>query len=326
MTKYVVSGYIGFDNFGDEAIVSILSHYLKNNGAEKVTLISSNPLKTSKLYGVESVGMFDFLKPVMETDVLISGGGSLLQDVTSLKSLIYYLSIISTALFFRKKVVIFAQGFTPFRTKIGEMLTRFVLKKCDKISVRDANSQEILSKLGVNSKLVCDPVFSKSDLESVNNIKNESKKNKLVVQLRDFPTLSEDFLNKLADEIHHKFNGFDITLLSLQDSVDLKVLENFKNKLGCGKVLSGLNVNEITREIVEAEYLVGMRFHACLIGAKYGVKVLGINYDPKVENLAHCIGFPVIKLDGSDMAVSFDNLLKPLNYDVPVFEFDDLIC
>jgi polysaccharide pyruvyl transferase CsaB len=324
MTKYVVSGYIGFDNFGDEVIASILSNYLKNNGAEKVTLISSNPVKTSKLYGVDSVGMFDFLKPIMDADVLISGGGSLLQDVTSLKSLVYYLAIISTALFLRKRVVIFAQGFTPFRTKIGKMLTQFVLKKCDKISVRDVNSQEILSKLGLNSKLVCDPVFSTFDLGQRNGSKNEGKK--LIVQLRDFPTLTETFLSELAEKINYKFPDYDIELLSLQDSMDTKVLEKFRDKLNRGNLLTGLSVGEVIQKIAEAEFLVGMRFHACLIGAKYGVKVLGINYDPKVENLAHCIGFPVIKLDGSDMAAGFANLFKPVNYDAPVFEFDDLIC
>ena len=120
MTRYVVSGYIGFDNFGDEAIASVLTSNQKKIGAEKITLISSNPPKTSKLYGVESTGMFGFVKPIKDSDVLISGGGSLLQDVTSLKSLVYYLGIIMTALFFRKKVIIYAQGFTPFRTKIGK--------------------------------------------------------------------------------------------------------------------------------------------------------------------------------------------------------------
>ena len=94
MTKYVVSGYIGFDNFGDEAIANVLISHLKKNDAEKITVISSNPEKTSANYGVESVGMLKFLSAVKDSDVLISGGGSLLQDVTSLKSLIYYLGII----------------------------------------------------------------------------------------------------------------------------------------------------------------------------------------------------------------------------------------
>ena len=38
MKKALVSGYIGFDNFGDEAIASVLTSYLKNINAEKIPL------------------------------------------------------------------------------------------------------------------------------------------------------------------------------------------------------------------------------------------------------------------------------------------------
>ena len=129
MTKYVVSGYIGFDNFGDELIAKILVQKLKSLKAEKITLISSNPEVTKKLYDVESCSMFGFLKSLVETDILISGGGSLLQDATSLKSLIYYLGVIFCALIFRKKVIIFAQGIGPINSKIGRFLTKIILKK-----------------------------------------------------------------------------------------------------------------------------------------------------------------------------------------------------
>ena len=151
MTKYLVSGYIGFDNFGDEAIAKVLTTYLKSKGAEKITLLSSNPHKTERQYEVYSAHFLKFFKPILESDVLISGGGSLLQDITSLKSLIYYLAVIVVALVFNKKVIIFAQGFTPFRTKIGKIFTKFVLQYCDKIYVRDSKSQEILNDMRLNS-------------------------------------------------------------------------------------------------------------------------------------------------------------------------------
>lgn len=294
MTKYVVSGYIGFDNFGDEAIARVLTQNLKKNGAEKITLISSNPEKTAKLYDVDSVGMFGFIKPIMETDVLISGGGSLLQDVTSLKSLVYYLGIIMTALFFRKKVVIFAQGFTPFRTKIGKILTKFVLKKCHKITVRDKKSQKLLSGMGIDSILVADPVFG---IEVP-----QKEKRGIGLQLRSFPTLTDEFVEKLVNEIKTRFPDEEIKLISLQDSLDLPVLEKIE-----GKILKNLTVDEAIDEISSLKYLIAMRFHACLIGAKAGVNVVGINYDIKVETLAKTLGFPLIELNGEGLENSFEN-------------------
>lgn len=310
MTKYVVSGYIGFDNFGDEAIAGVLTKHLKEFGAEKITLISSNPEKTSRIYSVDSAGMFKFFKPVWESDVLISGGGSLLQDVTSLKSLIYYLGIIITALVLRKKVVIFAQGFTPFKTKIGKILTKFVLKKCHKISVRDSKSQELLREMGIEAKLVCDPVFGMKV--------PKREKQGIGLQLRSFQTLTEEFLEKLE----RKLDGKEIKLISLQDSIDLPVLEKFK-----GKLLKNLTVEEAIDEISGLEYLVGMRFHACLAAVKAGVKVLGINYDVKVENLAKQAGFPVLNMDGSNFDEAFEQLfmLDEKNYQIPQFSFEDIL-
>lgn len=313
MTKYVVSGYIGFDNFGDEAIAGVLTENLKKNGAEKITLISSNPLKTSKLYGVNSVGMFGFLKPIMKTDVLISGGGSLLQDVTSLKSLIYYLGIIITALFFRKKVIIFAQGFTPFRTKLGKLLTKFVLKKCYKITVRDKESQKLLNEIGIESTLTCDPVFG-VNIPPV-------EKHGVGLQLRSFPTLTDEFLEKLISEIKLRFPDQELKLISLQDNIDLPVLEKFE-----GKIFKNLTVEEAIKEISSLEYLIGMRFHACLIAAKAGVKVLGINYDKKVETLAHEVGFPLVNLDDEDLSDGFKKIdkLNPNEYNIPEFSISNL--
>ena len=322
MTKYVVSGYIGFDNFGDEAIAQVLTNKLKDMGAEKITVISSNPQKTTELYGVSSVKMLKFLPSIVKSDVLISGGGSLLQDITSLKSLIYYLGVILSALLFGKKVYIFAQGFTPFRTDLGKFLTKHLLKPCHKITVRDIKSQELLKDMGIDSELVSDPVFGLKIPESV-------ERSGVGIQLRKFPKLNKDFMNSLADEIVQKFPDKEIKLISLQDSLDFRILETFSHILDSkgvqAKIFKGLSVEEAVEEISKLEYLISMRFHSCLVGAKAGVKVLGINYDIKVQNLAKMIGFPIVNLD-KNVSSRFDKLLStnPQDYSVPSFEFPDL--
>lgn len=321
MTKYVISGYIGFDNFGDEAIAGCLTEHLKQLGAEKITVISANPGKTSRLFGVNSVKFLDFIRPIMESDVLISGGGSLLQDITSLKSLIYYLSVIMTAIVSGKKVFIFAQGFTPFRTKIGEILTKFVLKHCYKITVRDKNSQIMLDKMGIHSEIISDPVFSI-------NI-NPCEKHGLGVQIRSFKTLNEDFVESLAKEIAYNFKETEVKLFSLQDNIDLPAVEKLAELLaGYGvtsKIYKNMSVFEVISEISGLEYLIGMRFHADIIGVKSYTKVLGINYDIKVKSLAEEVGFPYINMIGCEAAEGIKKLLKvnPEEYNLPEFKFPD---
>ena len=307
MTKYVVSGYIGFDNFGDEAIAHVLVDKLKAKGAEKITLISSNPEKTSGLYGVNSVSMLKFVDAIKETDVLVSGGGSLLQDVTSFKSLLYYLGVIYCALFFGKKVEIFRQGIGPINSKVGQILTRFALKHASRVSVRDKKSQELLKSWGIEAELLNDPIF---DLD----LPKKNKKGVVGVQLRNYPTLNEAFLNALADEIVKRFPDKKIQLLSFQDSIDLAICEKFARILGKKglnnvEVLKGLSVNDVFEKISDLEFLIGMRFHANVVAIKSGVKALAINYDVKVKKLAEEYNLPLVELKQRDFSKEFDALV-----------------
>ena len=163
--KVVISGYYGANNFGDEAILETIVQRLKKYDAD-IIVFSTNPQKTSQIHKVNAVNSFDLFDVfinIIKSDVLISGGGSLLQDVTSLKSLFYYLFVLITAQIFGKNTLIFAQGIGPIKNKFGEILTKFVLKKCNAITVRDDKSLFLLRSWCLNNtQLVCDPLF---DLE-----------------------------------------------------------------------------------------------------------------------------------------------------------------
>jgi polysaccharide pyruvyl transferase WcaK-like protein len=71
------------------------------------------------------------------------------------------------------------------------------------------------------------------------------------------------------------------------------------------EIYQNLSIDNTIEEISKLEYLIGMRFHANLVAAKSGVKVLGINYDVKVMNLAKYVGFPIINLNDDDFNSKF---------------------
>lgn len=298
MAKYVISGYIGFDNFGDEAIARVLTNNLKSQKAEKITLISSNPEKTKRIHKVDACGMLNFYEALKESDILISGGGSLLQDVTSFKSLIYYLGVIAIALFLKKEVIIFSQGIGPINSKLGQILTKFILKRCTKISVRDKKSQTLLKSWGIDSILVEDPIFF---LE----LPQKNQKGIVGIQLRSCPALTEGFLKILARNVvkHYPNKGFQV--LSFQDSIDIDVCNKFATFLkqegaNAIQVVSQLSIDDAIESISNLEYLIAMRFHANVVGIKSGVKTIAINYDPKVEKLAEQYNIPLIELMQGD--------------------------
>ena len=162
MKKVLVSGYIGFNNFGDEAIFLALSTHLKQLGYE-ISVLCNNKKEVKKKYNVKTYNYkkpAQILKAIMNCDILISGGGSLLQNKTSNLSLFYYLFIILIAKLFFKKTIIFAQGIEPIKGKVQTLITKNILKTTDFISVRDKNSFILLKNLGLSPMLVSYPVYS----------------------------------------------------------------------------------------------------------------------------------------------------------------------
>ena len=307
--RFVLSGYFGFKNCGDEAILSVLVKKLQNDG-HRITIISSDPQYTKKQFKhIRSVYTFkfqDIIGAIAKSNVLVSGGGSLLQDVTSIKSLIYYLLVISIGLFLRKKVIIFAQGIGPIRSKFGQFLTKNILKHCDYVSVRDEKSLQLLNSWGINADLLCDPIFStQTDCSKKNNI--------LAVQLRDFKTMNDDFIDRLAQKVVQDFSDIEVEIYSFQDAIDKNICEKFEKALKMLRpelkttLYTGLSNDEIIQKLAKAQYLIAMRFHAIIIGLVSRVKVLSINYDIKVEKISKEFNIPMIELNKS-FANQFEEL------------------
>ena len=331
MDKVLISGYYGFGNFGDEAILSILCSHLKSLNILP-TILSVNPDLTSKNNDVRSVGSFNIksvISEIFKTDILISGGGSLLQDVTSLKSLIYYSFIIFLALILRKKVIIFAQGIGPLNNFISRFIVFNLLRHCTIVSVRDNKSLELLQNHGIKAFRVNDPIFSLPI--------NEIEKSQAVgIQLRSFPSLSEEFLDNLAKNTAENFKDKKIELLSLQDTLDISTLKIFQNKLlkyGVNaELISNLDRDEIIKKIASFDILIGMRFHAILVALKSNVKTLAINYDEKVEKLANEFNLPMLNLNKSqnynEIFAKFINTTQNHTKSFPTFdwtEFDKIL-
>lgn len=315
--KVVVSGYIGFDNFGDESILNVLLDNLKRQSTD-ITVITANPKKTKLIHGVKTCktfALFSILMALLRTDILVSGGGSLLQDKTSIKSLFYYLFIIFCAKLFGKKVIIFAQGIGPVNCPIARFLTKYTLKNCDYLSVRDEKSLFLLRGWGICADLQPDPVFN---LE----IPAYTPHGKVGIQLRSWKYLSEEFLNKLADEVIKNFSDREILIFSFQDALDYNLCKEFQTKLTIRAPYIKTNVvkndfpHNITENFKTLEYLIGMRFHACLLALKFGIKTLAINYDEKVEKLAKSANLPIANLDKPDLLGNLFEELKSLKTSV----------
>ncbi len=298
----VISGYYGFDNSGDDSILhAIIQEFKTLYPSIRIVVLSKKPEETSKLYGVDSINRLDFIRilnRIRHTKLLISGGGSLIQDVTSTKSLLYYLSIIHIGEMFKKKVMLYANGIGPIKNKGNYKRIAEVLNRVDLITLREPSSAEELKTYGVTEpkvKITADPAFNlfsaddgeiKEILSKVGLSENSTY---CVIALRPWKTMASDFavqLASVADYIKDKHN-VEPVFVKMQPVRDTAITEStvktMKNKSYI--IEESLSPSQMLGLIKNAELTIGMRLHTLIYATKCKTPAIGIVYDPKVDSL-----------------------------------------
>lgn len=313
MKKVLVSGYIGFNNFGDEAIFYALSKHLKELGYS-VSALCNNCDEVKEKYQVKTFyykKIFEILNAIFSNDILISGGGSLLQNKTSNFSLFYYLLIIFFAKLCFKKVIIFAQGIEPIIGKIPERITMGILKCVDFISVRDEKSKKYLRQFNIESTLVSDPAYSLVQKENV----SEDKKG-LVVQLRSFKGINQEFIQNLAQAIS-QLNHNKINVFSFQDDIDEKVCLEFIEELRkYGVIANYINAKspQETIDIINnSKYVISTRLHGLIISSALKSHTFALSYDEKIKTLCFELGIEQIDIFNYKKEEMFEKLKNFFN-------------
>lgn len=295
----VMSGYYGFNNTGDEAIMIAMHKNIQEMGENyHITVLSNNPTGTREKYGIEAVyrfGVLDVLRAIRSCDVLLSGGGSLLQDSTSTRSLMYYLSITIAAKLMGKRVMLYANGIGPVLGKRNRRLVKQVVNRADLITLREENSYEELLSMGVNPKkcfVTADPVFTMDSIpkeEARQLLENEGipmDKPLVVVSVRNWKEMDR-FIERFAslcDTIVKKHDR-TIVFLAMQMPNDITVSEKVRKKMKQDAYILQNNYSpyEIMGVISLADFILSMRLHTLIFAARQRVPLVGFIYDPKIE-------------------------------------------
>ena len=152
MAKVLISGYYGFSNAGDEAMLTAIVDSLKREAPDTViTVISGHPRSTCALHDVKSIGRFDFpaiLRAMAGTDLLFIGRRQPAPERNEPFQSLYYLSIIALGVIMRKKGDALCPGNRSDQGLFSRFLTRFVCRHADLITVRDDGSLDDLCEMG----------------------------------------------------------------------------------------------------------------------------------------------------------------------------------
>lgn len=311
MNKILISGYYGFNNLGDEAILETIIHRIRHAiPASDIRVLSATPERTSENYGVKACNRKQFtsvMKALMDCDVLISGGGSLLQDVTSKLSIKYYLAIILMAKLLGKRVMVYSQGIGPINKESNRILTKWILSLVDCITVREENSKEDLLALGLRGKKIgvtADPVI---DLEPVNtslgasclqeaNETYEASKKTVGFALRSKDFQTEEAYTQLKETIDQLLQSYQLAFIPFHYNEDLVILRRLEADYGKRIVVvtKRYHTTEILAMMGCFEVLIGVRLHSLIFAAVQNTLPIGISYDPKIDYFMQTLGMGVL--------------------------------
>ena len=303
--RIVISGYYGCGNTGDEAVLAgILESFKQKRVTAQFTVLSADPKDTQKRHNIRAVDRMrlpGLIAELRKCDLLISGGGSLLQDTTSLRSLLYYLAVPWLARQLGRKVMFYAQGIGPLQSSFSRRITAKLANRVQFITVRDDESAQLLRDIGVHIPTVettADPAFAITPLSSdrtqdlLTRLQNAGNGPLLGLALRpwiDGPDSAE--WTGIAAELAERTGGH-LVLIPMQPPGDTLLGQEIASALGDRATLitSEFSPSEMLDIIRKLDVLVAMRLHALIFGARMGIPLVALDYDPKVTGLMHRLG------------------------------------
>lgn len=274
-------GYYGFGNLGDELLCQHYRAVLREAlpDSERWILTAGEPRPDADP-GEIWVNRWDLRKLFYAThpgDLWVAGGGTILQNDTSQRSLIYYLALLALAHRRGAKIVLLAQGFGPFKGRWAPIALRKCLKWASVIETRDNLSYQEMVTLGSCSvRSGVDPLWS----TKFSNY--PSSGNELLMILRAEDADNVRFLFEWSAKYWSKtrcvvFQPKDKAVLFQANGCPVKTIKNQEELLsafeGVGAVVSS-------------------RLHGIVFSALLGVPAVGIRQDPKVIACCERLGFP----------------------------------
>jgi len=300
----VISGYYGYNNSGDDIILqSIVQNLQAHRENLSLTVLSLNPKETRAQFGVNAIHRFNFFsvyRVLRKTGLLITGGGNLIQDETSTKSLIYYLFVINTARRLGAKNMFYAKGIGPVYRPINVNRARRALNQVDLITLREPESLEALSQIGVRGPEVhvtADAAFALPPVSDDNETLAKLGINKpfFAINLRSWqhnPPGLEEQVAAFADHVVETY-GYQAVFVPMRVDQDADISYRIMALMKQQSIFiepAPQDFNQARAIMGAADFALAMRLHALIYAMGKGVPSIGLVYSPKIRQFMESVG------------------------------------
>lgn len=305
----ILCGAYGQNNAGDEAVLkAMLAEFRSIDPDMPLWVMTRKPKETRQSCRVGAIFTFNvpaFCHRMRKCQLYANGGGSLIQDVTSHRSLWFYLFTLSAAKRLGCKVMMYGCGIGPIRSPRNRKRTaKIINKSVDVITLRDQASQKELESLGVTHpriELAADPAVTlppapaeeaEAILEQAGLRPREGQRY-LGVTVRPWPGF-EDKLPAFAQAIDYAYekHGLLPVFIPIESRMDDSAARQAAAllKKAPAAILPACASSELAIALsARMDVALSMRLHALIFAAARGVPLVGVVYDPKVSAFLDCV-------------------------------------
>ena len=303
----VICGAYGRGNAGDDAILEAIVQEMRALAPERtICVMSRRPQETRLTYrtgAVYTFNIFSILRRFRHAALYINGGGTLMQDVTSTRSIWYYCYTLRAAKKRGCKVMMYGCGIGPInRAGNRAMAAKTIDGSVDRITLRDENSKQELARMGVTRpdiRVSADPtiILNAAPYEVVSLAMEQSgidpNGRYIGFGLRNWKGLDAALpaIAAAADYAYEK-HGLTPVFVPIEFPSDLTPAERVGTLLHCPwyAVRTRQPIEVTIGILARMKTVVGIRLHSLMFSAGQGVPVVGMSYDIKVDSFLKYIG------------------------------------
>ncbi len=258
--RILISGFFGYGNLGDEEMLKSALCALTARGYRNLSVLynAKATLKAEAVKCVSRTDLFEIKRAMRRSDILIFAGGNLLQNQTSLRSLLYYAHLVSLAERSGMRIYMISSGFGELRGPLAEHICKRTLRRVYFCGCRTKYDKAVAESFGVPSRLMPDLCFLRVCAD-----RHESG-SRLVFVFASHGTISASDIIEIANK-----RGLSVLGVSLFQSEDMhRRAEAEFSKIPCAYVSSLEEFKNITKG---ATFVISERLHGAIFSILCGI-------------------------------------------------------
>lgn len=291
----LLCGYYGYGNLGDNALLrSAIERARREFGSLPIRALTKNGTADGGIFGVSCVKRSSpivLFRELRGCRYFVFGGGTLLQNRTSNRSLVYYSTLVRIAKRNGAICLAWGNGIGEIKGRVWQKIAKNALASCDFLGIRDCESlKRAEALLGEKDRKMQLEGDLAEGIEACGEARAEfllfslfgsEKIPSFVIVALNGQAYREGLAQSILDGIRER--GHCPVFVVMHEGEDSEVSERLCKRYG-GKILKGVCFSDLIGLAARSKGVYSMRLHALIAAKKAGTPFHGMGDDEKIKD------------------------------------------